>query len=209
MPTPEHKLPAAWTRNSKPPFSFHNFGVGLTNIIQKMHVVVLISTLDAFQEFTSSLIKLRKRKLKGFRFDHLEIWKQKLKLSRIMDTHEIGGSGRDHQSRTHTRKTDFSIESLLKKDPEPKLTENNKLFVEPREEGDLPMPFSEKTRREYESDQNSSSSASPEPIHPIMVGNDNHRFLGLTEEDLTTFSWLSCTRFKPPKLPRKFTAFST
>jgi hypothetical protein len=102
----------------------------------------------------------------------------------------------EETSLTHTRKAfDFSIESLLKKEP----IYNSDKFVSSSSnassEADLSQGhFVEVSNHEqYLQDEQEAESISPSP--PAPVQND------VSPDDKGTFSWLNCTRFKPPKLP--------
>lgn len=98
-----------------------------------------------------------------------------------------------------TSKTDFSIESLLKKETQPKARPQNLPCWTQSEER---LPFYPTTvPMQYESD--SSSSTSPEPRAELMEKDPFMNNSSLSPQDLNAFSWLSCTRFKPPKIPRK------
>jgi hypothetical protein len=113
------------------------------------------------------------------------------------------------------RRTDFSIETLLRKDARSVVRVN----IEERQEFQVDSSDSLAPVLETESDH-SHLQFSSDPDEPEVTGQepeedgekDDSALIPLPGKGNImgqTFSWLTCTRFKPPKLPRKLSIHSS
>ena len=112
---------------------------------------------------------------------------------------------------SNSHRTDFSIETLLRKDPPSIITINigeSCPRIGGRERESLPVESlsdHSQSQLQFHSDQDDSEMTNLDDDE-MEREEDDSRYLSMGQKDNnigSTFSWLHCTRFKPPKLPRK------